>query len=167
MKPTETQLFVALGSNLGNRLKNLQDAIRLMSGDFQIMRQSEVYETEPWGYEDQPRFLNQVIEAQTSLAVNDVLFQLKKIEKTMGREKTFKNGPRLIDLDLLFYSDQIWQTARLVVPHPHLHERAFVLVPLAEIAPEFRHPILGESIRSLLEKLGSQGVYPYIPVEEV
>jgi 2-amino-4-hydroxy-6-hydroxymethyldihydropteridine diphosphokinase len=111
---------------------------------------SGVYETKPWGYLDQPDFLNQVIEGETELTPTRLLDFLKRIEKKMGREKNFRNGPRLIDLDILLYGDRVVHTTRLHIPHPELTERAFVLVPLAELAPELVHPVEGKRIAELL-----------------
>lgn len=114
---------------------------------------SGVYETKPWGYLDQPDFLNQVVEGFTELTPTKLLNFLKHVEKKMGREVNFRNGPRLIDLDILLYGDRVVHTTRLNLPHPQIVERAFVLVPLAEIAPELVHPVLHKSVIELLAEL--------------
>lgn len=151
-------VFIALGSNLGDRLANLAEARRRLQETMALQKISSVYETDPWGYTDQPVFYNQVVQGSTSLPAGELLKTLKKIEREMGRVPTFKNGPRLIDLDLLFYSNFVWQTGDLILPHPHLHERAFVLVPLAEIAPELEHPVLRRTAADLAQTIDRQGV---------
>jgi 2-amino-4-hydroxy-6-hydroxymethyldihydropteridine diphosphokinase len=117
-----------------------------------------VYETEPWGFADQPAFLNMVLRAETRLAPVDLLGQLKTLEASLGRTPSFRNGPRLIDLDILFYDDLILETPSLTIPHPRLHERAFVLVPLAELVPGFIHPLLGLGMAQLVSAVDTRGV---------
>lgn len=151
-------VFISLGTNLGSRAANLRTARESLSPEVQILKASSIYVTPPWGYEDQPEFLNQVLEASTDLAPLPLLQKLKDIERDMGRLETFRFGPRLIDLDILFYGQQIFQHDDLDIPHLRLHERAFVLVPLHEIAPDFVHPVLGESIANLLTKISTEGV---------
>ncbi len=153
-------LYLALGSNLGQRLANLQAAAGALAPQVQVLRASRVFQTPPWGFSDQPAFLNQVLEAQTELAPLDLLAHLKSVESNLGRQPTFRNGPRLIDLDILFYGDQVVDLPGLAIPHPRLAERAFVLVPLAELAPGLRHPILGASIGDLLRQVDRQGIMP-------
>lgn len=122
---------------------------------------SPVYETEPWGFEEQPNFLNQVIQAETDLEPHELLDFLKELEKHMGRQQTIRYGPRVIDLDILFYDDLVIETPELTIPHPNMTKRSFVLVPLAEIAPELCHPVLGIKIRDLLMGMDTSTVQLY------
>ncbi|MGB4595305.1 MAG: 2-amino-4-hydroxy-6-hydroxymethyldihydropteridine diphosphokinase [Anaerolineaceae bacterium] len=147
------RVFIGLGTNLGERSDNLARARALLAERVVVKAVSSVYETKPWGYLDQPDFLNQVIEVETDLTPTKLLNLLKRVEKKMGRERNFRNGPRLIDLDILLFGDRVLHTARLNIPHPQITERAFVLVPLAEIAPEMVHPVLYRSVTDLLTEL--------------
>lgn len=153
-----TQVYLSLGTNLGERLDNLATARAMLSPDVRVEKLSSVYETAPWGYSDQANFYNQVLLGKTMLTPLRLLNKLKQIEKMMGREQTFRYGPRVIDLDILFYESRIINTKRLQIPHPRLQERAFVLVPLVEIAPDFVHPQLGLTVQALLDQVGEGGV---------
>lgn len=155
-------VFIALGSNLGDREANLAAAIAQLGRLGVVTRASPVYETEPWGITAQPRFLNQVVELQTELAPHELLRRLKTIETAMGREPTGpRYGPRPIDLDILFYDDLVLTSYALTVPHPRLCERAFVLVPLADLAADRVHPRLGLTVRELLARVDRSGVRLY------
>jgi len=153
--------YLALGTNLGDRGANLQSALVALGPKVQVGGCSAVYETIPWGFADQPPFLNQVLKGQTTLSPLDLLSHLKEIEAALGRVPTFRFGPRLIDLDILFYADWTLDTPELILPHPHLHERAFVLVPLNDLAPDLRHPVLGQTVRQLLAGIDTTGVRFY------
>ncbi|MGZ9226395.1 MAG: 2-amino-4-hydroxy-6-hydroxymethyldihydropteridine diphosphokinase [Anaerolineales bacterium] len=142
-------IYLALGSNLGNRLANLKQAVTALSPQMEVKAKSHVYETPPWGYEDQPRFLNQVIKVKSYLEPDPLLKHLRRLEVTLGRKVSFQNGPRLIDIDILFYDDLILNTASLVIPHPRLHERGFVLLPLMDIDPDLVHPANKKSVREM------------------
>ena len=144
-------VYLSLGSNVGDRAKNLKDAIAtLADSGVDVRNVSSIYETEPVDLLEQPWFLNCVVEAQTKLAPLDLLHALRAIEARMGSEKIVAKGPRLIDLDILLYGDKTIDTPELQVPHPRMHLRRFVLVPLAEIAPHARHPRSGQSATEML-----------------
>jgi len=146
-----TLAYVGLGSNLGDREALILRAAGLLG----VRRLSSIVETEPWGYEQQPRFLNAVGELETDLTPRAVLDQLLDVERQLGRERVGPRwGPRTIDLDLLLYGDQVVDEPGLTVPHPHLRERLFVLEPLAELAPEVKLPGNG-TVRDLLAELQS------------
>jgi 2-amino-4-hydroxy-6-hydroxymethyldihydropteridine diphosphokinase len=150
---------IGLGSNLGERLENLQQATRRLaeSGGIRVSQTSSVYETRPWGVEDQPRFLNAVIEIWTELSPHDLLARCQEIEDALGRERTQEWGPRVIDLDILLYGDRKIGTDDLTVPHPHLEQRAFVLVPLTDVAPDLELPS-GRRVEQALADVGREGV---------
>ena len=144
-------VYLALGSNMGNRLSNLKAAVLNLTPQMTVKQKSSIYETPPWGFTEQDAFLNQVVKVTTYLEPEPLLRHLKRMETALGRVPNFQNGPRVIDIDILFFDKMIINTPPLVVPHPRLHERAFVLVPLAEIEPDFVHPILQRPINKILE----------------
>jgi len=154
-------IFLGLGSNMGNRLTNLKAAVLNFSPQISVKKKSSVYETPPWGFVEQDAFLNQVIKAETYLEPEPLLRHLKRLETALGRVPNFQNGPRLIDIDILFFDDAVIDTPPLVVPHPRLHERAFVLVPLAEIEPDFVHPTLHKPIRNLRDEVDRSEIRIY------
>jgi 2-amino-4-hydroxy-6-hydroxymethyldihydropteridine diphosphokinase len=143
-------VYLALGSNMDDRLANLKQVVASLSQQMTVKKKSHVYETPPWGYEDQPKFLNQVLMAKTYLEPEPLLRHIKRLEVALGRKATFRNGPRLIDIDILFYDDLVLETPDLIIPHPRLHERGFVLLPLMDIAPDLVHPAKKKSIRELI-----------------
>lgn len=148
-------IYIGLGSNLGNKKENIQQALKLLNEmeGISVIKVSSFYETEPVGYEDQDWFINAVAQIETLLSPQELLKIFKDIEQKLGREQSLRWGPRKIDLDILFYDDIIYKTDDLEIPHPRLHERAFVLVPLAEIDKELMHPVYNKSIGDLLSEL--------------
>lgn len=156
-------VFIALGSNLGDRLANLRAAILRMPPAVRVLRQSPIYETAPWGFLDQPDFLNQVILAETDLPPLNLLEYLKSIEVALGRTPTFRYGPRLIDIDILLYDDLVFETPYLIIPHPRLSERPFVLFPLADLAPHLRHPLTQKTVQEMLRDVAHEGIQRYQP----
>ncbi len=152
---SKTTVYLGLGSNLGDRKQNLAAALELMSPHLLIEQVSSFYETDPVGYENQPLFLNAVCRASTGLDPERLLHLAKEIEAKLGRVPSFRNAPRPVDIDILFYGDEIIDSPELTVPHPRLVERSFVLVPLAEIVPDLVHPQNGKTIRELLYNLGT------------
>jgi len=151
-------VYLALGSNLGNRLSNLKEAIAALPPQMEVKAKSAVYETPPWGYEDQPRFLNQVLKATTYLDPEPLLKHLKRLEVALGRKETFQNGPRLIDIDILFYDELILNKPSLVIPHPRLQERGFVLLPLMDLDPNLTHPVTKKSVREMMTDCNVEGI---------
>ena len=147
-------VFLLLGSNLGDRIQLLQQAINCIEAEITpVIKQSAVYETQSWGKTDSPDYLNQVILIQTELPAQIVLQKILNIEWKIGRVREEKWGPRLIDIDILFYGDALIDEPELQVPHPELHKRRFTLAPLAEIAPDFIHPTLNKNILQLKNEL--------------
>ena len=143
-------VFLGIGSNLGDRQGNCKKAISLLEDSgLTVTRRSSMYETKPWGYADQPMFINMAVAADTTLTPAELLALLKKIESDMGRQAGIKWGPRIIDLDILLFDDITINEQDLVIPHPLMHKRDFVLGPLTEIAPEKIHPVLLKKIRDI------------------
>jgi 2-amino-4-hydroxy-6-hydroxymethyldihydropteridine diphosphokinase len=142
--------YIGIGSNLGNRKENCEKAIKLLeAGNIRVEKRSSMIETEPWGVEDQPKFINLAVEIETDLKPEELLQYLKRIEAEIGRSSAERWRAREIDLDVLLYDDLIIKTPELEIPHQHIAEREFVLKPLAEIAPEKIHPVLKKSIKDL------------------
>ena len=158
--------YLCLGSNVGNKLNYVQQAVRMLteSGKVTIVRSSAFYETEPWGNKDLDWFVNAVIEIKTKLSPRELLELCKNTETLMGRKniQSDKYEPRCIDIDILFYGDLTINEPDLVIPHPHLHERAFALVPLLELIPDYEHPKYKKSLLELHEALDTvDDVYLY------
>lgn len=158
----EHTVYLALGSNLGDRLANLKQAISSLTPQLDVKAKSQVYETPPWGFEDQPKFLNQVVKAKTYLDPEPLLKHLKRLEVALGRKESFPNGPRLIDIDLLFYDDLVLNKPSLIIPHPRLHERGFVLLPLMDIAPELVHPVHKKTVQELAAQVDMEGIEKFV-----
>ncbi len=147
--------YIGLGSNIGDRKKNIEDAINLIeiTPDIKIIKKSSLYITEPIGYVGQDCFLNSVIEVITKLSPDELLHRCQAIEDKMGRVRTMFWGPRIIDLDILLFGDEIVEDDKLIIPHPLMHNRRFVLIPLVEIAPDIMHPKLNKTASELLHQL--------------
>ena len=147
------EVYLSFGSNVGNRQANIETALKYMlDAKLKMRKCSSVYETAPWGNTNQSAFLNTAGIFETDLSAKKLLDEILTIEKSMGRERTEKWQPRIIDIDILFFNNKIVNEKELIIPHPEMHKRKFVLVPLAEIAPDFIHPVLKKSIRHLLRE---------------
>lgn len=158
---SKNTVYIGLGSNIGNRIKYLREAVKRISeliGEDESIVASSVYETKPYGNIDQANFLNAVIKISTSLELNELFKFLKLLEKKIGRSKRKKWGPREIDLDILFFNQRIFLSEKLVVPHPGVADRDFVLIPLNEIAKDFEHPVLKKKISDICSKIISENI---------
>ncbi len=154
-KPKSNIAYILLGGNIGNKRENLQNALSNIEKEIgKVIQKSSIYETEPWGNHDQPSFYNQVIATETSLSALELIHELLNIELKMGRTRNTQNKweERIIDIDILFYNQEVINTAMLIVPHPRLHERKFTLKPLLEIAPNLFHPVLKKTIQELFKE---------------
>jgi len=151
-------VYLALGSNLEDRMQNLKEALNSLSPQMVVKAKSHIYETLPWGYEDQPKFLNQVLKVETYVEPQPLLKHLKRLEIALGRKASFRNGPRLIDIDILLYDDLVLDIPGLCIPHPHMHERGFVLLPLMDIAPDLVHPVTKKSVREMVAHSNLAGI---------
>ena len=147
-------VFIGIGANLGSVRENFARAVRSIEKCARLVAVSSLYESEPVGLEDQPKFTNAVVKVETELSPFELLDRLKAIEKELGRKKTVRWGPRVIDLDIIFYEDFVITTDSLVIPHPRAHERRFVLEPLLEIEPSAWHPVKNMSVKEISSKLG-------------
>ena len=162
MKGESVTVYLGLGSNMGERQENLDKAVDFLSQRLQVAKVSSVYDTAPVGDIEQPRFLNLVCQAYTRLAPKELLVVVKGVESKLGRKPGKPDAPRPMDIDILFYGDKVIKTPELIIPHPRLAERAFVLIPLNEIAPDLVHPVSGETIKELLKGIsGEQGVFKW------
>lgn len=148
------RVYIAFGSNIGDRYRSIEEALkRIEEKGMKVTKKSGIYETEPYGYTNQPTFINGAVEVETNLSCSEVLENLLYIENEMGRVRQFKWGPRIIDLDILFFNDEVYDEEDLKVPHPDMQNREFVLKPLCDICPDFVHPILKKKISELLNEL--------------
>jgi 2-amino-4-hydroxy-6-hydroxymethyldihydropteridine diphosphokinase len=149
----KTKVAIGLGSNLGDRKKKIEEAVGILSEEFlEDAKVSRIYESEPWGIKDQPKFLNAVIVGLSEWKPPAILNYIKNLERELGRTATVKNGPRVLDLDLLAFGSECWDQEGLVVPHPGIPERDFVLLPFQDVWPEWVHPTLKLSITQLCEE---------------
>ncbi len=155
-------VYLSLGSNVGDREAYLRAAIEALPGaGIEVARVSPVYETEPVDYTAQAWFLNLVLEARTELFPLQLLMRTARIEGTLGRVRTAPKGPRTLDIDILLYGNAVVRTEGLEIPHPRMSDRRFVLEPLAALAPDLRHPVLGQTMRELLNRVEGQVCRPY------
>lgn len=154
------EVYISLGSNMGDKEETLRHAVQLLQQheEIKVVKLSSIYETDPVGYTDQDLFLNMVILVHTTLSAQELLEECQKVEQVLKRIRIIRWGPRTIDLDILLYNHDNIETETLVVPHVRMHERAFVLVPLVEIAPNLKYPPTGIALQVMLEQVGKEGV---------
>ncbi|MCA9925330.1 MAG: 2-amino-4-hydroxy-6-hydroxymethyldihydropteridine diphosphokinase [Anaerolineales bacterium] len=157
-------ILLGLGTNLGDRVQNLQQAIDALAASMKVTAVSPIYETPPWGVTDQPSFYNICLAVETDKTPKQLLSFIKNLEIELGREPTYRWGPRLIDIDLLFFGSRVIDEDALQVPHPRMQDRAFVLAPLAAIASEFVHPQTGQSVQAMLAMTDQRGIRPLTDV---
>lgn len=144
-------IFLALGSNVGNKKKHIKQAVTTLGKHVSDIQVAKFYETKPMYYEEQDMFINTALKGQTLLSPQELIAFVKLSEEALGRQKRFSNGPREIDIDILFYDQLIYESITLTIPHPRISERAFVLEPLTELDPNFVHPLLGKTMKELLK----------------
>jgi 2-amino-4-hydroxy-6-hydroxymethyldihydropteridine diphosphokinase len=160
---TTKSVYLSLGSNIGNRARHLQAALeQLAAPDLRVVRMSPAYETEPVEYTAQRWFLNLVAETATELLPMQLLLRIGRVERALGRVRTVPKGPRTIDIDILFYGRSIIRSAKLEIPHPRMAERRFVLAPLADLAPDLRHPVTRKTVREMLDDAPKQAVRRFV-----
>ena len=158
--PPRAEVLLGLGANLGDPGRQLAEAVARLGAWVEDARVSSVYRTEPVGHRDQPDFLNLVVRGWTRVPPEALLREMLAIERALGRERPFPNAPRTLDIDLLAYGDRVMESAELTLPHPGIAHRGFVLHPLAEVAPEWVHPVLGEPVEALIARLDSRSMRP-------
>jgi 2-amino-4-hydroxy-6-hydroxymethyldihydropteridine diphosphokinase len=160
---TTKTVYLSLGSNIGDRARNLQAALQQLNGPaLRILRTSPVYETEPVEFTAQRWFVNLVAEAETELFPMQLLARTSQVERALGRVRGVPKGPRTIDIDIVFYARSVIHSAKLEIPHPGIPARRFVLVPLADLAPNLRHPVTHKTVREMLDAAPKQAVHPFV-----
>ena len=152
-KKKQHLIFLALGSNVGNKKQHITNAILTLSKQISNILAAKLYETKPMYYEKQDMFVNTVIKGKTDLSPQELIMFVKRTEKDLGRQERFRNGPREIDIDILFYDQLIYENPDLIIPHPRISERKFVLEPFMDIDPDFFHPVLKKTIKELFTEL--------------
>ncbi len=153
-----TKVFLGLGSNIGKKEENIYKAVDLLSEKIKNLKMSKFYISKAVGYKNQPDFINAAVKGFTDLSPHELLYYIKSVEKNLGRIYRFHWGPREIDIDILFYGELILENKNLIIPHPRLHERDFVLLPLMDLEPNFIHPVFKKSIRDLYQDLKEKSV---------